>query len=229
MKYFKIEIKGHYREVGRIASDANGDKIPNAETLFRKMKDGKRFNLPVLDYFFLQSFDKKEFWKWILCDVYTFTHNAGWIRGWFISQKLELLLDNFNLPNHCYFYPSKLLYKGEKLDYYIFQFSGDLTYKETAKYIDYKKSKFLNPSTNTIVDFVDIDDYAQQSNNLYFEKKTDFVLKKIVLRKEFDFFPTRTFLKDDLVSERLKNAIEENGIEGFEFSELEYEVIIAEK
>jgi hypothetical protein len=226
MKYYKIDIKGHYREVGRIASDANGDNVPNSEILFRKMKDGKKSNLPVLDYFFLQSFDKKEFWEWILCDVYSFTHNAGWIRGWFISQKLKLLLDNFNLPNPYYFYPSKLLYKGEKLDYCIFQFTGDLTYKEIAKYIDYKKSRFLNPSTNAIVDFVDIDDYSQQSNYLHFEKKIDLVLKKIVLEKEFDFFPTRTFLKDDLVSEQLKNAMEENGIEGFEFSELDYEVVV---
>ena len=36
----------------------------------------------------------------------------------------------------------------------------------------------------------------------------------------------QNFLGDKLVSERLKKAIEENNITGFEFSELDYEVIV---
>jgi len=48
----------------------------------------------------------------------------------------------------------------------------------------------------------------------------------LVLNEAFDFFPMGTFLKDDLVSERLKQAIETVGITGFEFSELDYEVVV---
>ena len=48
----------------------------------------------------------------------------------------------------------------------------------------------------------------------------------IVLNNDLDFFPMQSFFKDNLISERLKQAIEENGITGFEFSELDYEVIV---
>gem|GEM_PF-6647905 len=52
--------------------------------------------------------------------------------------------------------------------------------------------------------------------------------KKLVLKNDLDFFPIGTIIKDNLISTRLKNAIEENGITGFEFSELDYEVIISD-
>jgi hypothetical protein len=41
-----------------------------------------------------------------------------------------------------------------------------------------------------------------------------------------DFFPLGTYLDDDLVSERLKQAIVDMGITGFELSELDYEVVV---
>ena len=228
MKYFKIGLRTYF-ELDRVPSRANGDNVPNADTLFRKMKDGEKFNLPVLDYFFLQSFDKKEFWEWILCDVYSFTHNAGWIRGWFISDDLKLLLENFNLSNPYGFYPSKLLYKGKKIDYYVFQFTGDLTYKQTLDYINYPASIFLNPETNTEIIVSNKDNFLSEWDKVYKENKSlakTIRFKKLILKEQLDFFPIGTIMKDNIVSERLKNAIEENSIEGFEFSELDYEVVV---
>ena len=54
---------------------------------------------------------------------------------------------------------------------------------------------------------------------------TDFIKKKIVLNKKLDFFPMQSFFQDNLVSENLKQAIEENGITGFEFFDIDYEVV----
>lgn len=166
MKYYKIDIKTYY-DVGRVPSYVNGDNIPNAEVLFKNMRDKDKINIPVLDYFFLESFDKKEYWEWMLCDVYSFIRLAGYIQGWLISKQLKSLLERYNLSNPQYFYPSKLLYKNTKLDYYIFQFAGKLLYKKTTEYIDYKTSEFLNSSSNALVNFDDNYHY------LFYEVGTD--------------------------------------------------------
>jgi hypothetical protein len=34
MKYYKIDIKSHFPELGRIASDAKGENIANADEYF---------------------------------------------------------------------------------------------------------------------------------------------------------------------------------------------------
>jgi hypothetical protein len=226
MKYFQIKFATFY-ELGRIASEANGENIPAMEYYFNNMRDGQIItNVPLLDYFFLESYDEKKYWEWKLCDVHRFTRTASLIGGWLISEKLKLLLNDFNISTPYHFYSSKLLYKGEKLDYYIFQFAGKFIYKRTNTYIDYNKTEFFNPSTNTMETFKNIDDYALKSDKLYFEKNTDYIKKRIVLKEKLDFFPMQSFYKDNLVSERLKQAIETKGITGFEFSELDYEVVV---
>ena len=226
MEYFKINFK-KYRNVGRVPSYANGDNILNAEFYSNKISQGEiLLETPIFDCFFLESFDNKEYWEWYLSDVYEFTKEWGRTYCWLISTKLQQVLSNYVLTKPYHFYPSQLLYKGKKLDYYLFQFVGKSIYKQTTEYIDYKKSKFLNPYENIIVNFENNDDYARQSDVLYFKTKKDFIKQEIVLKEDFDFFPMQSFLKDNLVSEKLKNAIEENGIEGFEFSELDYEVVV---
>jgi hypothetical protein len=229
MKYFKIKIKSFY-ENHRIASDANGDRIPEAEFYFKQMRDGKiLYSAPIFDYFFLESFDKKEYWEWKLCDVHSFTKEASWIKGWLISKKLKVLLDIFILPKFSYFYPSKLLYKENKLDYYIFQFAGKLIFEQILLLFDFSNTIFWNPVKLENVIVSNKDNFIGEYKRIYRENGgLDKIIqnKKLSLKEPLDFFPIGTFMKDDIVSERLKNTIEENGIEGFEFSELDYEVIV---
>jgi hypothetical protein len=51
-------------------------------------------------------------------------------------------------------------------------------------------------------------------------------IKKLVFNENIDFISMQNFLGDKIISESLKQAIEENCITGFEFSELDYEVVI---
>ena len=224
MKYYKIQIKSFYGD--RIASDAKGENIANADEYFWAMDKGEiLYNAPIFDYFVLESFDKEKYWEWALFDVHDFIGTGSQIPGWFISKKLKKLLENFKISEPHFYYLSKLLYKGEKKDYYVFQFTGKNIYKELTKYINFSKSEFLNPATRRIVFFDEINDYIEKSEKLYFEKNTDFIKKKIVLNKKLDFFPMQSFFQDNLVSENLKQAIEENGITGFEFFDIDYEVV----
>ena len=57
--------------------------------------------------------------------------------------------------------------------------------------------------------------------------KKDIVPKQIVLNQAVDFIPMFGIINSGvIISERLKNAIEDTGLEGFEFKELDYEVVV---
>ena len=66
---------------------------------------------------------------------------------------------------------------------------------------------------------------CQRKKVKYDECKEKLTLKKVVLTESFDFFPLIPISSDIIVSENLKQAIEENGITGFEFFEIDYEVV----
>ncbi|WP_269221583.1 hypothetical protein [Flavobacterium sp. IMCC34518] len=229
MKYFKINQK-FYNDNDRIVSSAEGEKIPNSNYFFNKLRNGEVIsNIPILDYFYLKSFDEEKYWEYELNDVHNFIGEGSQIKGWLISRKLKDLFDTFYLPKHYYFYLSKLLYKGEKLDYYIFQFAGKLIFEETLLQIDYTNTIFWDPIKKLEVIVNDEKEFLSRYKEIYKENgglENGIQNKKLILKEAFDFFSMQTFMKDNIVSERLKNSIEKNKIKGFEFLELDYEVIV---
>lgn len=230
MQYFKIDIKTLYSEVGRIASSVEGKDIEDAEYFFDKIGRGEIIdNAPLFDYFYLTSYDKKQFWEWKLNDVHSFIGEGSQIRGWFISEKLKKILHDFNISKPCFYYPSKLLYRGEKLDYYVFQFAGKYIAEKVRDQIIFKNSIFFDPMNNKTVLVNSKSEFIEEKKRI-FEKSSNFEvgieIKKLHIVHDYDFFPMGTFLKDNIVSENLKQSIIENGITGFEFSELDYEVTV---
>jgi hypothetical protein len=230
MKYYKIKIRLFYPNE-RISSTAVGDKIPNIEFCLERMKSGEIIEeVPLLDYFYLESYDKKKYWEWRLFDVHDLRGKGIHVPCWFVSGDLKLLLENFNLTKPHHFYPSKLLYKGSKRDYYIFQFDGNSISDEVGiKYIEWSKSLFQNPidkkylSINSLQEF--IDKYRSIARLSKYDKSI--VSNKVVLNQAFDLFPLHVDPSSAyIVSSRLKEAIETMGITGFEFSELDYEVVV---
>ncbi|MCA4783118.1 hypothetical protein IF125_12785 [Empedobacter stercoris] len=225
MKYYKILIKRNYEK--RLASNANF--INNSkEYIFKQISNGEIIlDAPIFDYFYLESFDDEKYWEWNLFDAHKFIGEASRMLGsLLISERTKELFESFKISEPHFYYQSKILYHDEKLTYYIFQFTGKYIYKELTKYIDFSKSIFRNPVENNTLSFIDIDDYIQKSDQICYEKDAYLEKEKIVLNNDLDFFPMQSFFKDNLISERLKQAIEENGITGFEFSELDYEVIV---
>ncbi|MDO4230449.1 MAG: hypothetical protein Q4C98_11595, partial [Capnocytophaga sp.] len=61
---------------------------------------------------------------------------------------------------------------------------------------------------------------------IYDKYDEELKIKKVVLTEFFDFIPLNPISSDIIVSEILKQAIEDNNIIGFEFSELDYEVVV---
>ena len=230
MKYYRIVTQDYYGE--RIASYA--DFINDVEEkVFKEIGDGQIIkNIGVFDNFFLSSYDKEEFWEWNLFDVHKFYGKPGLMTpNLLISKKLKNILEDHNIAEPNHYYKSNLIYKKEKFDYYIFQFTGNKIFKNTLSYIDFNKSVYLDPVTKENIYSESLDDFLLDYKRIYKANGIENKLKnkKLVLKDNLDFFPIGTIMKDNLVSARLKNSIEENDITGFEFSELDYEVIIEKK
>ena len=217
MKYYKIKRKTLFPELGRIASGAEGKNVPEKEYFDRIGKREIIENTPIFDYFVLESFDKEKYWEWALFDIHSFIGEGSQIPGWYISDKLKSLLEKFRIAPKYHFYETRLLYKGEKFKYWIFQFPVD-----GFDNYNYEKSEYFIDNER-VLGIKTAEEYDEYDYKIWKETKKNIEWRKIVLVDKFDIVDT--WQGDILCSERLKQAIEENGIVGFEFFEIDYEVV----
>ena len=217
MKYYKIDIKSHFPELGRIASSAEGKNVPEKEYFYRIGKREIIENTPIFDYFVLKSFDKEKYWEWALFDIHGFIGVGSIMCGWYISDKLKSLLEKFRIAPKYHFYETRLLYKEEKFKYWIFQFPIDY-----FQNVNHEKSFYSIPDENILLNFKNKEEFLAANKEEFRKTKRELITKKICYSENYDLVANDT---DILCSERLKQAIEENGITGFEFFEIDYEVV----
>jgi len=219
MKYYKIDFKSGFPEEDRVLGHANGEFVPNGKLYFDRMEKGEIiYDVPILEYFHLQSFGPKEEWEWRVQDVHGFIGTGSILSGWYISDRFKKLLDKFSIASHR-FYATKLLYKGEKLDYWIFQFPLN-----AYQNLDFSKSTLFLKDTHEIINGISSwEEFHAAKRKYKKEMNQKLILKKGVFSTYFDF-SYNIIGGDNLVSEKLKNAIQEAGLESLEFFELEYEV-----
>ena len=218
MKYYKTEIKRIFDKENKVLGHANGEFVPNGRFYFDRIgKDEIIEDAPIFDYFHLQSFDKKNFWEWRLQDVHGFIGAGSIITGWYISDKLKSLLEKFKIAPKYHFYETRLLYKEEKFKYWIFQFPIDY-----FQNVNHEKSFYSIPDENILLNFKNKEEFLAANKEEFRKTKRELITKKICYSENYDLVANDT---DILCSERLKQAIEENGIVGFEFFEIDYEVV----
>jgi hypothetical protein len=223
MKYYKItdvsvNLENHKKGIVADVPSANGEFVTNGKQYFDRI--GKREiikDTPVFDYFHLQSFGPKEEWEWCLQDVHGGAYDYPTGGYWFISDDFKLLLENFKIAPDYHFYETRLLYKGNKLKYWIFQFPIN-----PLQNYDYEKSEYFfeNERITGLKTAEEFDDYDY---SMWKKTKKNVEWRKTVLIDVFDFVVNMN--GDKLVSENLKNAIEAMKLEGLEFFEIDYEVI----
>src|SRR5690242_16669987 len=112
MKYYVVDIVTIFPNEERVLGHANGKLVPNGSTFFDRMDDGEIINdAPVLDYFYLESFGRKEDWEWRRQDAHGFIGEYPASAGWYISDRLKTLLEDSKFAQPYHFYPTRLLYK----------------------------------------------------------------------------------------------------------------------
>ncbi|ATA91975.1 hypothetical protein CGC56_07240 [Capnocytophaga canimorsus] len=225
MKYYEIKVKRRFEKEDKVLGHANGQFVPNGTFYFDKMRKGEIIeNAPIFDYFHLQSFGEEKDWEWRLQDVHGFIGESPSGNNYYISNNFKIILDNFKIAPKYHFYETRLLYRGKKLKYWIFQFIANYRKLNKMEFINFSESAFyLN---NQIYRFNSYEEWSDMNEEIYSKYDEELKIKKVVLTDFFNFFPLNPISSDIIVSESLKQAIEENNIKGFEFSELDYEVVV---
>ena len=219
MKYYKTKIKRIFDKENKVLGHANGEFVPNGAFYFDRIrKDEIIEDAPVFDYFHLQSFGEKKDWEWRLQDVHggMGVYPSG--AFWYISDKLKSLLEKFRIAPKYHFYETRLLYKEEKFKYWIFQFPIDY-----FQNVNHEKSFYSIPDENILLNFKNKEEFLAANKEEFRKTKRELITKKICYSENYDLVVNNS--TEILCSERLKQAIEENGIIGFEFFEIDYEVV----
>jgi len=222
MEYYKIDYQSIFNTKEEVLGHANGEFVPKCKDYFERIGNGEVIkDAPVFDYFHLQSHGPKEEWEWCLQDVHggIYDYPAGGY--WYISDDFKLLLENFKIAPEYHFYETRLLYKGNKLKYWIFQ-----TPLRPFQNLDFEKCEFiLKDDVNTYV-FQSKEEYLMFYKKQYRETKRKLGTKRICFNEYYDYVENPN-TGDKLVSENIKNAIEAMKLEGLEFFEIDYEVTSA--
>ena len=219
MKYFRIlldtdeDLIGAYPQVNCLTvdyHDANASKFSNIEHWEKKS------DIPKLDYF-------KTKYGALLIDVLTNSY-VNLSDGLFLSEKCASIFSKFDLVQSNY-YGAKIDFNGVIHEYFL------LHYKSYIKNINFSKSIFwkINTITKEPHQKIDLNSYNQfKSIDLNLLKTSDDGLFPTLLsiNTKFDLISLLGCTGDIIVSERLKNAIEEAKLTGFQFKDLDYEVVV---
>jgi len=222
MKYYKIDYQSIFNTREQVLGHANGEFVTD-KGYFERIGNGEIIkDAPIFDYFHLQSYGPEKEWEWKLQDVHggIYDYPAGGY--WYISDDFKILLENFKIALNYHFYETRLLYKGNKLKYWIFQ-----TPIDPFQNLDFQNCEFILKDDNDTYIFQSKEEYLLFYKKQYRETKRKLGSKKIFLTEYFDYVVNPN-TGDKLVSENLKNAIEAMKLEGLEFFEIDYEVVSLE-
>ncbi|MFN3378384.1 MAG: hypothetical protein ACK41O_02955 [Runella zeae] len=171
-------------------------------------------NVPVLDHFYLRESVRNKINDWILLDLYGLSAINIQGSAYLVSPKLRDLIEQFEISQPYRFYPAKLLYQGEKLDYFLFQF-GSFThpnYAESSYKFKQKEVFFKGDS----LDILEEMDFLKKANKCYAEGDM-MTYAKMVFDNQYDLFIT---YQCKLISARMKEALEQANISGIWYQEL---------
>ncbi|CAM4126023.1 hypothetical protein [Zobellia nedashkovskayae] len=222
MKYYQLKlrsydenIKDELSEGPKVYPRANGDRVSNSNGFLSKGGEfGKIFfenyvdDAPIFDYFYLYNLSYKKEYDWILLDAYGYIgQNIPSARGFLVSRKLKETLEEYSIAKPFRFYKSKLMYKGEKLEYFIFHLAQN------------EWNEFNSEQSSFFMDNKRLDVKVSSNKELKKILKSNLKIKmNLVFENQSDIFYFSQL--GYLISELLKNKLEELKISGFEFNEL---------
>jgi len=223
MKYYSLKLKLWDDSVlddrtkdPKVYPRANGDRISNNNGFLTTSGNfGKIYfenyvdEAPVFDYFYLYNLTSQKEYDWILLDAYDYIgQNIPSCRGFLVSKKFKETLERFEIAKPFRFYESRLMYQGEKLEYYIFHLAqnewNEFNPKLSSFHTDGQKLEGVIKGNRELKKILRIHPNVNM---------------KIHLNELFDIFFFAQF--GYVISENLKTEIEKMGLNDFEFIKLE--------
>lgn len=221
MRYFAIEkslnekIMGKIPQVKEFVHHCNVDNEPKFidKFIFEEIKAP-----PILSNVVLYSETKQT----DFIDVYG---HIGFLSGNLISNRFKIILDKFNSYGFQYF-KTYVIQNGQKNENYWQTNKFDFAYQ----YIDFVKTSFLFKYKNIdknavteIIRFNSIDEFKSFTEQIRYPKSIFFDNIFFNDNMNLDFFSLRytDSGQKGIVSERLKNEIEKEGLTGIEFRPIE--------
>jgi hypothetical protein len=223
MKHYSLKLKlwddkitDEKTDSPKVYPRANGDLVSNSEGYLSSLgHQGKIFfesyvdDAPIFDYFYLYSSTYQKEYDWILLDAYNFIgQNIPNCRGFLVSKRFKDIVEKFQIAKPFRFYESKLQFQGEKLEYFILHLA-----QNEWNNINSSKTKLYN---NDLQVDTTIHNNRELKNLI---KQYPEIRLNIVLKDFSDLFYFGQF--GYIVSERLKEKMEESSLKDFEFIELE--------
>ena len=206
---------GKLPQIKEFIHNCNIESDPNSidKFIFEKIKIN-----PILSNVVLESKSKRT-------DFINTYGNVGFSFGNLISDKFKLILERFN----CYgfqFFETYIIQDNQKFANYWQTNVFDFPYQ----YVDFEKTRFLFKDRDAdkniiskVINFKDVEEFKAFANQVRYPKWIFF--KDIVFNQDInlDFFALRYTegAQKGIISERLKNELEENGITGIEFRPIE--------
>lgn len=194
---------------------ASGHTVNNAEKYFDPQLLSYYSILkspPIFDYFSLISISKDGPNESALLDFYEFAGILSpQINGLLISERFKKLLDQYVMPQNTMFYPAKLMYHGDKLNYYIFNYTFDYLAKldyehSTWQYSNSKYGVFNLSQGCTDLNFKILNEKHYIKQSLSDTIESNIFLKKAYFKDYVDLISVDGCARY-AISERLKNAI----------------------
>lgn len=141
-------------------------------------------------------------------------------KGFLVNEKIKNIFDRFNLMEHKY-YPAIVIYKEQKFNYYWLHFKENES--KYLNYIKYNESKFyignLARWKEKDVVISDVKTYLNLRKNLVFKLISidTICFNNTFYNKPKDIFYIDNLHFDFIISETLKNVMQESKITGFHF------------
>jgi len=226
MKYYKMST--FITIDGIVQARMDGSHVKGRESFFDDNCGPDEFFDKMYEFDYLVPFEDEDLYGKKTTEFINDYH--GWrgeepMGGWLqvVSKRFKEILESFEIGDHQ-FYSASVLFKEKKHPYFVLQIFRNY-YK---KFIDFERTIFNNMNfsrklknqelkTNSFSSIEDAKAFAKEN----WGSIINWNYERIVMKPEFRNVDLITFYKfGDLVSERLKNAIEKEGLTGIQFEEL---------
>ncbi|KAB1159594.1 hypothetical protein F7018_04610 [Tenacibaculum aiptasiae] len=205
--------------INEVIPDLDGSYVKNKEDFYNASLDaniiyGEDWNFDYLVPRHSYEYEVVNF----ICDFHDWIGDKpSYFSGVIISNEMKRIIEKFNLyPNK--FYPAKVLFKGEYLEYFVWQFFlngfDEFVDLDNSTFCEWKRGVKVGDVEVKVENIEELMDY--EDDNEWWS----WGFKRAVMKEKYKNIDAAklAYPYGILISERLKNALEEAELTGFKIT-----------